>query len=206
MKPSIRTWQAREIVHAGVGEDGGRATWSEAQQNGALDALRLENWELKDRIVTLLAELFRSSEREVFGLCLSIEEALTNVVRYGKHPDPNVPQDLTRFQVVLELKRTILGTKKAILSVFDQGPDLQMTPEEYAAASVAPENLESNHGRGFTLILEMGKFQVKSERIDEHQKVLRFTKSVTLLDSLTAKMAVAWKKVGPVLSFAGRRS
>jgi len=85
----------------------------------------------------MLAEGY--TEKEVFGMRLSLEEALVNAVKHGHHYDPS-KEVRVRFQV---------NAKQALVQVEDEGKgfDPHQVPDP-----LAPENLERAGGRGVYLM------------------------------------------------------
>ena len=79
------------------------------------------------------------TDRDVFGMRLSLEEALVNAIKHGHHYDPS-KQVRVRYQV---------GTQQAVVEVVDEGKgfDLHQVPDP-----LTQENLQRSSGRGVYLM------------------------------------------------------
>jgi len=79
------------------------------------------------------------SQKDVFGMRLSLEEALVNAVKHGHHYDPSKEVQV-RYQVT---------AREALVQVEDEGKgfDPHQVPDP-----LAPENLERAGGRGVYLM------------------------------------------------------
>jgi serine/threonine-protein kinase RsbW len=79
------------------------------------------------------------SERDVFGMRLSLEEALVNAIKHGHRHDPN-----KKVTVRYQINRAAVEVE-----VEDEGPGFN--PNE-VPDPLAPENLERDCGRGLLLM------------------------------------------------------
>jgi serine/threonine-protein kinase RsbW len=91
-----------------------------------------------DRVVqAMTCEGF--SERDIFAMRLSLEEAVVNAIKHGHRGDPSLEAHI-RFEVTRD---------EAVAVVEDQGPgfDPSLVPDP-----LAEENLERSTGRGLLLM------------------------------------------------------
>jgi serine/threonine-protein kinase RsbW len=116
----------------------------------ASESLREGCWEwtipsrpeaLKAVLEEILLQLARRrwNERELFGVRLSLEEAVVNAIRHGNGYDPNKSVD-----IVCRIEANLLH-----LEVQDEGPGFR--PEDVPDPT-EPENLENISGRGIMLM------------------------------------------------------
>jgi serine/threonine-protein kinase RsbW len=97
--------------------------------------------EMNGLIAHLLAEMGRAgfSEREQFGVRLSVEEAIVNGFKHGNREDP------AKFVLVYYC----ISSREITTEVEDQGPGFN--PDQ-VPNPLAPENLERPGGRGVFLM------------------------------------------------------
>jgi serine/threonine-protein kinase RsbW len=90
---------------------------------------------------TLLAQLkdLDWSQNDIFGVHLSVEEALVNAIRHGNKMDPS-----KKVQVSCRLSPTAMRVE-----IIDEGPGFN--PADVPDPT-APENLEVPSGRGIMLM------------------------------------------------------
>lgn len=92
---------------------------------------------LEPVVAAMAAQEF--SEREVFGMRLSLEEALVNAIKHGHRFDPN-KKVTVRYQV----------TRSTVeIDIEDEGPGFCLAD---VPDPLAPENLERDCGRGLLLM------------------------------------------------------
>ncbi len=93
-----------------------------------------------ERIMTLVQPV-GFQDRDLFGIRLSVDEAVTNAIKHGNqsHPDKTVRIGFH------------LDERKVRIEIEDQGPGFR--PEDVPDPT-APENLERPNGRGLMLMRE----------------------------------------------------
>lgn len=180
-----REWKASQFDrpeppdYEGGPPSGKTSKWTEISA-GAEGSPEITAMQLRDTLNTIV-ETHLPGIIHGIGLGLSLEEAITNMQRYGipsaeegKEPEP-LDFNLLRVRALVE-RLLSDGNRHQIsttLSFFDQGPDLPETPRVLADRSISDIGMDSTHGRGFRLMLELGHFQVVEERISARSKVIR---------------------------------
>ena len=97
--------------------------------------------EMDEVIAEVLHELVEAgfSTRETFAVRLAVEEAIANAIKHGHHDDPS-KEVRVRYHVTRQC---------AIVEVQDEGRGFRLAD---VPDPLAPENLESDHGRGLLLM------------------------------------------------------
>lgn len=169
-------WQANHLIPA---FEGGEVRWV-SDPNTHKDSARphgqeWRNSELVEFLSGLLVKHLPGAFPHDIAPMLAMEEATTNVVRYGgPPPDEQIDHSLIRVEaniehVFRESRRLVYVT----LHFFDQGPDPKEHPNVYADRCIEESELQENHGRGFRLMREMGQFELDWERLSPKQKVIK---------------------------------
>jgi serine/threonine-protein kinase RsbW len=97
--------------------------------------------EMNGLVAVILAEMAQAgfSEREQFGVRLSLEEAVVNGIKHGNREDP---------AKVVRIYYTVT-TREVVTEIEDQGPGFSLNQ---VPNPLAPENIERPGGRGVFLM------------------------------------------------------
>jgi serine/threonine-protein kinase RsbW len=104
--------------------------------------LRIRTTDEMERVIADVLQEMRAagySERELFGMRLSLEEAIVNAIKHGHGSDPS---KVVRVDYHID-------EREIIAEVEDQGPGFR--PEE-VPDPLEPENMERSCGRGLLLM------------------------------------------------------